>query len=397
MVVGGGIQGCLVALQACEQGHDIVLVDASDLLVGRASLWNEGKLHLGYIYAADRSLRSAEMMVNGSFEFIGRLERLTGTRIQDSAISRPFTYLVDRGSLLQVEELRAHYETCDSLIRERHNRTEWRYPGYKGGPTVRQLSHAEVGEIAGDWCQAAFETVEVSIDPHVVARDVRAAVETSSIETVLGVRADSFERVRDGWILRCDGSDLGVFDHVVNATWEDRLRLDDGVDVRPERPVLHRYKTAIHHTGPAAAHLPSVTVVLGPYGDVVSFGDRAYLSWYPVGRIGSSTEISPPDFAAMLTEDHRVRILNRTVDALAERLPSVEAVEGLLRDRSASAMEGGYVVAWGNADVDQPDSELHERFDIGLTEAGNYHSVDTGKYCTSAAISDRVAARLESV
>ena len=179
-----------------------------------ASLWNEGKLHLGYIYAADTSLRSARTMANGSFAFVGFIERLTGCRIEDSSFSRPFTYLVDRSSLLEVTALEAHYAACDEIIRECNERHGWSYPGYSGGPSIRRVRQSGIDEIAGDWCQAAFETVEVSVDPHVVAGVVRDAVDASSIEVLLDTRVESITRTDDGWALGCGDVDVGRFDRV---------------------------------------------------------------------------------------------------------------------------------------------------------------------------------------
>ena len=40
---------------------------------------------------------------------------------------------------------------------------------------------------------------------------------------------------------------------------------------------------------------------------------------------------------------------------------------------------GGVIVAWGRTDIDDPTSELHRRYEIGVTSNGGYHSVDPGK------------------
>ncbi len=40
---------------------------------------------------------------------------------------------------------------------------------------------------------------------------------------------------------------------------------------------------------------------------------------------------------------------------------------------------GGVIVAWGETDIDDPASGLHERHAIGPRSHGRYHSVDTGK------------------
>src|SRR4029434_218326 len=95
---------------------------------------------------------------------------------------------------------------------------------------------------------------------------------------------------------------LGPYDHAVNTLWEDRLRVDAMLGHRPTRPWLHRYKLALHVRRVAADPPPSTTIVLGPFGDVVNFGDgRFYFSWYPVCRLGTSDALSPPRFEVAVT------------------------------------------------------------------------------------------------
>ena len=42
-------------------------------------------------------------------------------------------------------------------------------------------------------------------------------------------------------------------------------------------------------------------------------------------------------------------------------------------------VRGGAIVAWGDTDIDDPESELHRRYEIGVSTNGTYHSVDPGK------------------
>ena len=44
-----------------------------------------------------------------------------------------------------------------------------------------------------------------------------------------------------------------------------------------------------------------------------------------------------------------------------------------------AAVKGGAIVAWGKTDIYDPASELHRRFEIGVTTEGRYHSIDPGK------------------
>jgi glycerol-3-phosphate dehydrogenase len=74
-VLGGGLQGCCVALELASRGVRVTLVDENADLLTRTAVANEGKVHLGYMYAADPSLRTARTMVAGALSFAPFLRR----------------------------------------------------------------------------------------------------------------------------------------------------------------------------------------------------------------------------------------------------------------------------------------------------------------------------------
>ena len=68
-VLGGGLQGCCVALSLAQHGIDVTLFDRNDKLLSRAAVANEGKIHLGYMYANDPSHSTARMMMRGALAY----------------------------------------------------------------------------------------------------------------------------------------------------------------------------------------------------------------------------------------------------------------------------------------------------------------------------------------
>ena len=92
-VLGAGIQGSCVALELARRGYRVDLLDKNELAVSQASLQNEGKIHLGFVYASDSSLRTASRMLEGSRRFASLLSvllRATGYRLlttSDNAIT----------------------------------------------------------------------------------------------------------------------------------------------------------------------------------------------------------------------------------------------------------------------------------------------------------------------
>ena len=72
-VLGAGIMGSSAALLLSRRGAAVTLFDAQQRPLAGASRWNEGKIHLGFLYSADPSLRTAQRdvrMKNGAFENI---------------------------------------------------------------------------------------------------------------------------------------------------------------------------------------------------------------------------------------------------------------------------------------------------------------------------------------
>jgi hypothetical protein len=57
-------------------------------------------------------------------------------------------------------------------------------------------------------------------------------------------------------------------------------------------------------------------------------------------------------------------------------------------------VKGGVIVAWGQTDIYDPASELHRRFEIGVTSTGRYHSVDPGKLTMAPYFADVCATRI---
>ena len=58
IVIGAGLTGSCVALELANQGFKVALLEQDSVPMNRASRRNEGKIHLGLIYAADPSFSS---------------------------------------------------------------------------------------------------------------------------------------------------------------------------------------------------------------------------------------------------------------------------------------------------------------------------------------------------
>ena len=176
---------------------------------------------------------------------------------------------------------------------------------------------------------AAFDTPEVAINPEALAvalRDCIAAHPKIELRLErLVVRADNDTDAIYVTSDAADGRVRDAFDHVVNALWDGRLAIDATMGLKPGRPWLHRLKYGVSFKIPAGVKCPpSATVVLGPFGEVVSYPDRrTYLTWYPECLHGISSEVSPPDWDTYAPEPLSSRILQGTLAGVSSIIPSL--------------------------------------------------------------------------
>jgi hypothetical protein len=57
-------------------------------------------------------------------------------------------------------------------------------------------------------------------------------------------------------------------------------------------------------------------------------------------------------------------------------------------------VHAGIIFAWGDTDVHDPASRLHERHSVGPRSFGRYHSVNTGKYTLAPLFARQLAERI---
>jgi glycine/D-amino acid oxidase-like deaminating enzyme len=398
-VLGGGLQGCCVALALADRGVRVTLFDKNQALLSRAAVANEGKIHLGYMYAGDPTLSTAKTMMAGALSFAPFLERHLGRPAHSFAVSIPATYVVHRDSQRSAEDVCAYLETVHALINETGQERKQAYFGRDLEAPLRPWSAAEkAANFDSEIVLAAVATPEIAINPLALARTIQECItahpriEVRCKRTVVGA-----EQERDGFYVISEGQDeisRDRFDHVVNALLDGRLALNEVLGFRANRPCLHRLKYGVSFGLPSNVRPPpSATFVLGPFGEVVTYGDGLiYLTWYPACLQAISSAVTPPDWETYPPEPLRSRIIADTFRALSEIVTSLRTLDAeCLPDVS---VKGGAIVAWGKTDIYDPASELHRRFEIGLTSEGRFHSVDPGKLTMAPYFAEICAERI---
>jgi glycine/D-amino acid oxidase-like deaminating enzyme len=397
-VLGGGLQGCCVALSLARHGVDVTLFDRNDKLLSRAAVANEGKIHLGYMYANDPSYSTARMMMQGALAFAPFFARHLGLPYDSLTVSRPAAYVVHCDSQRTPEEVSQYIAAVHALIRDASGERGDTYFGRNLSEEPRMWTAAQrEAEFDPEVALAAFATPEVAIDPVALAEALRDRIGADrQIEVRLNHEVLSVED-SDGLDISMDTSSGAVrerFDHVVNALWDGRFAINEKRGLRPNRPWLHRLKYGVSFRLPAGAKLPpSATFVSGPFGEVVSYADGlTYLTWYPVCLQGISKDVTPPEWFTYPPEPLRSRLWEGTLEAMAQFVPSLRALNP--HELKDVTVKGGIIVAWGQTDIYDPASELHRRFEIGVTSTGRFHSIDPGKLTMAPYFADICAARI---
>ena len=397
-ILGAGGLGACTALELSQRGYKVDLYEEHHLPLRRASYANEGKVHVGFIYAMDKSFHTAHQMLVGAVHFMDYLQRWVEVKPEEM-ISTPFYYLVHKGSLLNAQELNYHYQRCCEVFRGLSNGGKIKYLGLFESLEATLLPKSRIEGIGNpDYIEDIFETSEYSVEPRYIADKLTEALaHDPNIQLHLSSKVDSVSRVGNN--LRVHFSNHGStqsedYSEVINSTWNGLLEIDRTMGIEPLGTWSHRYKFGNKILVPLQENdLPSCTMVLGAFGDTVNFKDKgAFMSWYPVGRTGWSEDYRPPDWDSMYSQEQRFDVFSRSFEELKKRIP---AVAGLKFVPEAVDPVGGDILALGNTDVDKNESRLHERFEVGIRSFGNYHSVDTGKYTIIPYLAVKMADRIE--
>ena len=381
-VLGGGIMGSALAIELARRGLDVTLVDRESAPMAATSRWNEGKIHLGYLYGADPTTATSQHILPGGLLFADRARDLIGDDLDGHTTTDDDVYLLHRDSVVEPDAMRARFGAISELIRRHPD--AGRYLVDVSDAHVAELARDELEAIAGDDVVAGFRVPERSVDTRWFADRLGGAVAAEPGVTLrLGatvVAAEPHGSADGRWRVRFDDRDVDEFDLVVNALWNGRLPVDVTAGLEPARPWSHRFRLCVFARTRTACDVPSAIVAVGPFGDVKNYNGRDfYLSWYPVGLVaeGDELELTAPTAPTGPDADEFVARVRR---ALERVIPGTARV---FEDAESVRVHGGFVFARGTGSLDDPRSGLHRRDRYGVQRRGTYFSVDTGKYSTA--------------
>lgn len=384
--------GASTALMLARRRVQVTVFDAADQPLDRASRWNEGKIHLGYLYAGDPSLETARRVLPGGLAFKPLVESLIGGSIDDAITAHDDTFLVHRESVADIDRAAGYFTAVTELVAAHPDRRQYLTP--LASPSMHRLTPAELESFADPTAiVGGFRVPERSISTTWLADRLAAALAAESrIELRLGTRVTGAGQEADGRLrVRTVDGDNGPYDGVVNALWEGRLAVDASMGGPPPAAWSHRYRLSLFARTSRPIDVPSMVICTGPFGDVKNYNGRQfYLSWYPAGLLVDSSALVP-EAPPALDEAARERLAATVISELASRLPRVREIGDAIE---SGQVEGGWVYAAGTGSLGDPTSTLHRRDRVGISRDGRYLSVDTGKYSIAPWLASRIAAAL---
>jgi hypothetical protein len=390
-ILGGGMFGVCAALSLARRGQPVVLIEGADDILEGAGRWNEGKVHLGFLYGGDPSLSTASRLIPGGLAFPDVIGQLLDRDIGEFATTDDDLFLVHRQSVVTAAEYAIYADRTASLIRNFASQSgAGKYFVDLRHAHSRKLSDSELAHItACDDIVAGFAVPERSISTLAIADLLKAAVlGEPRIEVRVGAWVEGVRKRGDGLLdVLCAGDQpegLDAFDVVVNGLWESRIAVDATVGIKPPAPWTHRFRATVYGHAPNAS-FKSAVICTGPFGGVNRYGDgRVYLSWYEAELLAEGHKLEPPRSKAKLGKRRKATVAAETIRELTRFFPGVA-------DITDFEVHGGWVYAVGEGSLADRASTLHQRDRFGVVRDGGYISVDTAKYSLAPWIAARVA------
>lgn len=397
-VLGAGILGSCTALFLARRGIHVDLYDMNEAPMSGVSRWNEGKIHLGYLYGGDPTLASAKQLLPAGLAFAPLITQLIEQPLVPYTTASDDLFLIHRNSIITPEQAEQYYAQVSALVRA--SAGAGGYLADVCDARVRRLTAQELSAVTvAETALAGFGVPERSIQTQWLADQLAAAVKAQpGIQLRMNTRvlgaapessaAGAWRVASEATTGSCCAEPAAKYQFVVNALWHGRIDVDSTASVPPPKEWSNRYRVSLFLRTARAHSLPSAVLAVGPYGDIKNYNGRDfYLSWYPAGLVAESNN-SSPDMALCAAHYDEAGIIAGIRAGLAQ---SFQGIDAIFDDADSIRLAGGYVFAQGSGSLSDPGATLHRRDRAGVARHGHYFSIDTGKYSIAPRLAESVA------
>jgi len=249
-IIGAGFYGLYLADHLARLGHKVVVVEASDKPMSRASYSNQARVHNGYHYPRSvlTGLRSRQLFP----EFVNEFS---------SAISSEFEKLYLIGSLLGNVNAAQFEAFCKRIGAE-----------FEFAPQfLREFCNVELIE-------AAFRVKEFAFNADALREIMLERLERSNVEIVLNTTVTKVRPDNGRIIISADFGDIESADQVFNCTYS-RLNELFGNGISDLIPLKHELTEICLVEVPRAFKDVGVTVMCGPFFSFMPFPSTDYHSF----------------------------------------------------------------------------------------------------------------------
>lgn len=395
IVLGSGIQGVCCAAALSHQGYDVTIVEKAKEVFARTSKNNEGRVHLGFTYALDRSTATGALVMQSALHFSSIFEEWFGKVDWSRYLLAKGYYLVHKSSsLLTEEELISYYEQLGTIYSNYINNDDTlSYFGSRPKRLFKVLN--ALPTFISDVNVSRVITTEERIVEMIYFRDLLLSnLKRMKIKVLTETEAKLVERKGRGFIVLAStkgSQELKLQANiVVNCLWNNRIVFDKHLGITTLKNPLYRFKYGI--LGKVATTVPNCTIVSGAFGNVSPRldGRHAYISWHPECMRAISTDGTTPPAWENAFEKNNIRDVEspwvkNTINSLKDFVP------GLATFKPYKVLPG-IICSAGTTDIQDKDSQVHRRAaHMGIYSFDGYFSVDTGKFASAPLFAKKLA------
>jgi hypothetical protein len=177
---------------------------------------------------------------------------------------------------------------------------------------------------------------------------------------------------------------------VMNCAWDGLPELDRRSEFGSAGYCLRAKAGFIANVEAGMPDRP-ITFCFGPFGDIVPLDKHlAYISWYPSCLMGFTTDLAPGSgwFSSLQSRFDFGGAYEKAVYAFES------LCRGLRLSRHYEKVLAGAILAIGSTDIDNRESKLHKRTQIGIRRRDALFSVNPGKLTMTPRLAIELAEQL---
>jgi FAD dependent oxidoreductase len=379
-IIGGGVAGCVTALELAAKGHDVCIREYRPELLTGSSHATPCRLTLGFHYFDEET---AVRCLRASVKFVRRYPGFKLIdRQKDAQYLRNGWYFITKDSFYKPEEVLLLYtklaEEYASLVNADPENEVFGLPK----DFIRILEPFEYrGIVNTEKVALGIETAECSLDfplfrTFLIGEIAKYPnIQVFSNQEVLEIRqADNHDGFNIGLRVQdCDKPLVVQTDFVINASWENIEALNQTACFSTDVKRTMRTKGMLEVKLPMPlAEMHSMFFCFGPHCSITNLGEtadgysRAFITSELRTNIEQTTALTISERSKRLlsggaTPEEKVQLSKDIIRDASEYIPGMEGAEYL-------GVCFGVVKTEGEVDIRSANSSFNQRRETGISE-----------------------------